>query len=174
MPPNPPSNSRLPRLAVWSGYGTGCVPTTPDFKTFFLSFVRIKFSSVSVVFVLRVGSLIRQSRLKIFNRCSRARPSLCCLSEQEGPRLSPLLGKPCLVSEESASSQSREVSRCQKRGFVTLRFFSLMSISLWREKYRLVMPRTSFEVSLCHRSKKLRKRDQKNKTRSPMHYPLTT
>ena len=23
MPPNPPSNSRLPRLAVWSGYGTG-------------------------------------------------------------------------------------------------------------------------------------------------------
>ena len=22
MPPNPPSNSRLPRLAVWSGYGT--------------------------------------------------------------------------------------------------------------------------------------------------------
>ena len=25
MPPNPPSNSRLPRLAVWSGYGTGGV-----------------------------------------------------------------------------------------------------------------------------------------------------
>ena len=25
MPPNPPSNSRLPRLAVWSGYGTACV-----------------------------------------------------------------------------------------------------------------------------------------------------
>lgn len=23
MPPNPPSNSRLPQLAVWSGYGTG-------------------------------------------------------------------------------------------------------------------------------------------------------
>ena len=23
MPPNPPSNSRLPRLTVWSGYGTG-------------------------------------------------------------------------------------------------------------------------------------------------------
>ena len=22
MPPNPPRNSRLPRLAVWSGYGT--------------------------------------------------------------------------------------------------------------------------------------------------------
>ena len=22
MPPNPPSNSRLPQLAVWSGYGT--------------------------------------------------------------------------------------------------------------------------------------------------------
>ena len=22
MPPNPPINSRLPRLAVWSGYGT--------------------------------------------------------------------------------------------------------------------------------------------------------
>ena len=22
MPPNPPSNSRLPRLVVWSGYGT--------------------------------------------------------------------------------------------------------------------------------------------------------
>ena len=22
MPPNPPSNSRLPRLAVWSGHGT--------------------------------------------------------------------------------------------------------------------------------------------------------
>ena len=22
MPPNPPTNSRLPRLAVWSGYGT--------------------------------------------------------------------------------------------------------------------------------------------------------
>ena len=22
MPPNPPSNSRQPRLAVWSGYGT--------------------------------------------------------------------------------------------------------------------------------------------------------
>ena len=25
MPPNPPSNSRLPRLAVWSGYGTALV-----------------------------------------------------------------------------------------------------------------------------------------------------
>ena len=24
MPPNPPRNSRLPRLAVWSGYGTVC------------------------------------------------------------------------------------------------------------------------------------------------------
>ena len=37
MPPNPPSNSRLPRLAVWSGYGTedGCPPTRPliNFKT---------------------------------------------------------------------------------------------------------------------------------------------
>lgn len=30
MPLNPPSNSRLPRLAVWSGYGTGdaCIITT--------------------------------------------------------------------------------------------------------------------------------------------------
>ena len=27
MPPNPPSNSRLPRLAVWSGYGTARAKT---------------------------------------------------------------------------------------------------------------------------------------------------
>ena len=28
MPPNPASNSRLPRLAVWSGYGTECTRFT--------------------------------------------------------------------------------------------------------------------------------------------------
>ena len=29
MPPNAPSNSRLPQLAIWSGYGTdSCAPTT--------------------------------------------------------------------------------------------------------------------------------------------------
>ena len=31
MPPNPPSNSRLPRLAVWSGYGTAR-PPDPEFE----------------------------------------------------------------------------------------------------------------------------------------------
>ena len=42
MPPNPPSNSRLPRLAVWSGYGTETtakqIPVLAD-REFFSFFV---------------------------------------------------------------------------------------------------------------------------------------
>ena len=34
MPPNPPSNSRLPQLAVWSGYGTAIVRSTLTFGSF--------------------------------------------------------------------------------------------------------------------------------------------
>ena len=34
MPPNPPSNSHLPRLAVWSGYGTEIKPPCVSRKLF--------------------------------------------------------------------------------------------------------------------------------------------
>ena len=47
MPPNPPSNSRLPRLAVWSGYGTETtakqIPVLADreFFSFFVVFFSV-------------------------------------------------------------------------------------------------------------------------------------
>lgn len=80
--------------------------TTPDVKTFFLSFVRIRSSSVSVVFVVRVGSVIKQSRLKISSRSSRARPSLCCLSGARRSAFKSPARKTVFVSEETASKRT--------------------------------------------------------------------
>ena len=49
MPPNPPSNSRLPRLAVWSGYGTVMVSLISS---------DVKLTFVSSFFSMMVASLV--------------------------------------------------------------------------------------------------------------------
>ena len=64
MPPNPPSNSRLPRLAVWSGYGTGMVniqQLLSTTKTIFITFHQEQLQNKGPYFKVlnRSGSVAR-------------------------------------------------------------------------------------------------------------------